>query len=260
MTNLLEVQQIEVVYDQSILAVRDISIHVAEGSIVALLGANGAGKSTTLKTISRLVQSERGSLTRGQIRYQNQDISTIDAAALVQRGLVQVLEGRRCFPHLTVEENLRSGTFVSKPSRIEIREGIEKIYQYFPRLKARRHAQAGYTSGGEQQMIAIGRALMTQPKLILLDEPSMGLAPKIVEEIFEIIHTLNQYQGISFLIAEQNARLALQHANFAYIIENGVVSSSGQSDQLNQQEHLQAAYLGRAKQPEKTPVKAFPTF
>ncbi|WP_210009377.1 ABC transporter ATP-binding protein [Aquirhabdus parva] len=254
MTNLLEVQQIEVVYDQAILAVRDISINVTEGSIVALLGANGAGKSTTLKTISRLVQSERGSLTRGQIRYQNQDITNTDAATLVKRGLVQVLEGRRCFPHLTVEENLRSGTFVNNPSRSDIREGIEKIYQYFPRLKERRDTQAGYTSGGEQQMIAIGRALMTKPELILLDEPSMGLAPKIVEEIFAIVHTLNQQQGISFLIAEQNARLVLQYADFAYLVENGEVRHSGQAATLNQQDHLQAAYLGGSRSSEKALV------
>jgi branched-chain amino acid transport system ATP-binding protein len=249
MTSLLSVDAIEVVYDQAILAVRNISLNVEEGAIVALLGANGAGKSTTLKAISRLVQAERGSVTHGQIYYQGQDITHASAAKLVKNGLVQVLEGRHCFPHLTVEENLLSGAFVKRPSRAELKRGLEQIYTYFPRLIERRQTKAGYTSGGEQQMIAIGRALMSEPKLILLDEPSMGLAPKIVDEIFTIIHRLNQDEGTSFLLAEQNIRLALSYADYAYVIENGRVHTHGDAKQLTKNGDIQAAYLGSLASP-----------
>ena len=243
MSNLLEVNSIEVVYDQAILTVRDISLSIAQGQIVALLGGNGAGKSTTLKSISRLLQSERGSLTRGQIHYQGLDITQSDAAGLVKQGLVQVLEGRRCFPHLTVEENLLSGTLGRRSSKATQRQNLERIYHYFPRLLVRRKTQAGYTSGGEQQMVAIGRALMAEPTLILLDEPSMGLAPKITEEIFHIIKTLNRDEGTSFLLAEQNARLALEYADYAYIIANGAVRSHGVSSEIDVEQTLKAAYL-----------------
>lgn len=243
MSNLLDINNIEVVYDQAILAVRDISLSVGQGQIVALLGANGAGKSTTLKAVSRLLQAERGSLTRGQIRYQGQDIAAADAASLVKQGLVQVLEGRRCFAHLTVEENLLAGAFVRSPSRATLKASLARIYHYFPRLTARRKTAAGYTSGGEQQMIAIGRALMAEPTLILLDEPSMGLAPKITEEIFHIIQTLNRDEGTSFLLAEQNARLALDYADYAYVIANGAVRSHGATHELRQGHTLSAAYL-----------------
>jgi len=243
MSNLLDIKNIEVVYGQAILAVRDISLSVGQGQIVALLGANGAGKSTTLKAVSRLLQAERGSLTRGQIRYQGQDIAAADAASLVRQGLVQVLEGRRCFAHLTVEENLLAGAFVRSPSRAVLKASLARIYHYFPRLTARRKTAAGYTSGGEQQMIAIGRALMAEPTLILLDEPSMGLAPKITEEIFHIIRTLNRDEGTSFLLAEQNARLALDYADYAYVIANGAVRSHGAAHELRQGHALSAAYL-----------------
>lgn len=244
MTSLLSVDAIEVVYDQAILAVRSISLNIEEGAIVALLGANGAGKSTTLKAISSLVQAERGNVTHGQIYYQGQDITHASAASLVKNGLVQVLEGRHCFPHLTVEENLLSGAFVKNPSKAELKRGLERIYTYFPRLIERRKIKAGYTSGGEQQMIAIGRALMSDPKLILLDEPSMGLAPKIVDEIFTIIHRLNKDEGTSFLLAEQNIRLALSYADYAYVIENGQVHTHGDAKQLAKTGDIQAAYLG----------------
>lgn len=248
MPHLLEVGHIEVVYDQVILALRDIWLSVPEGSIVALLGANGAGKSTTLKAISRLLQAERGALTRGHIHYQGVDISTADPATLVARGLVQVLEGRHCFAHLSVEENLLVGAFVRRPTATELKRQLALIYHYFPRLAERRQVKAGYTSGGEQQMLAIGRALMTQPKLILLDEPSMGLAPQIATEIFEIVHRLNRDQGTSFLLAEQNVGLALTYANYAYVIENGKVQAQGPTDQLVADGDIQAAYLGHARE------------
>ena len=243
---LLELEQIKVVYNQVILAVSDISLRVDAGQIVALLGANGAGKSTTLKTISGLVSAERGQLAAGAIRYQGEAITHAPAAQLAARGLVQVLEGRHCFAHLTVEENLITGALARRASRAELAADLARIYAYFPRLKTRRHSQAGYTSGGEQQMTAIGRALMARPRLVLLDEPSMGLAPLIVEEIFDIVRQLNQQEGVSFLLAEQNANLALRYADAAYIIENGRVGLAGPAAELRGRPDIQAYYLGQA--------------
>ena len=243
---LLELEQIKVVYNQMILAVSDISLRVDAGQIVALLGANGAGKSTTLKTISGLVSAERGQLAAGAIRYQGEAITHAPAAQLAARGLVQVLEGRHCFAHLTVEENLITGALARRASRAELAADLARIYDYFPRLKTRRHSQAGYTSGGEQQMTAIGRALMARPRLVLLDEPSMGLAPLIVEEIFDIVRQLNQQEGVSFLLAEQNANLALRYADAAYIIENGRVGLAGPAAELRGRPDIQAYYLGQA--------------
>jgi branched-chain amino acid transport system ATP-binding protein len=242
---LLTVDSIEVVYDQAILAVRDISLSVPERGVVALLGANGAGKSTTLKAISKLLRAERGRVVRGRITYQGRDITHAEPAELVRDGLAQVLEGRHCFQHLTVEENLLAGAFVRRPSRSELRTSLETIYAHFPRLKERRRVQAGYTSGGEQQMVAIGRALMSSPKLVLLDEPSMGLAPQVVEEIFEIVKDLNRRTGVSFLLAEQNVRVALRYADYGYLIENGAIASEGPVADLAAGDTAQSFYLGR---------------
>jgi branched-chain amino acid transport system ATP-binding protein len=244
MTNLLEVDHIEVIYDNVILGIKDINLVVKPNNIVGLLGANGAGKSTTLKAISGLIYAERGRLTRGNIRYQGSDISSLTAADIVSKGLTQVLEGRHCFGHLSVEENLQTGAFINKPTRAKINHQLEKIFTYFPRLKHLRKRQAGYISGGEQQMVAIGRALMSAPKLVLLDEPSMGLAPQIVEEIFEIIFKLKTEQQMSFLLAEQNAALTLEYADTAYLLENGETKISGDTKELTDTIDLAASYLG----------------
>ena len=242
---LLNVVDIEVVYAQSILAVKQVSLSVPQGAIVALLGANGAGKSTTLKAISQLIAAENGQIQRGQIEYRGESILGHNPSDIVKKGLVQVLEGRHCFAHLTVDENLRTGGFIHHLSRTRLSEALEKIYYYFPRLAEKKQTLAGYTSGGEQQMLAIGRALMTEPQLVLLDEPSMGLVPKISYEIFELIQQLREQQGTSFLVAEQNIRLALQYTDYAYIIDNGEVSASGQTQQLYEQGEIQKAYLGK---------------
>jgi branched-chain amino acid transport system ATP-binding protein len=241
---ILRVEAVEAVYDRTILALRDISLQVRAGSIVALLGANGAGKSTTLKAISRLLGAEFGEITRGQIWYGGENITGADPADLVAAGLVQVLEGRHCFPHLSVEENLLMGAASRWGSRRELRQKLERVYVSFPRLRERRRSAAGYTSGGEQQMLAIGRALMSGPKLVLLDEPSMGLAPRVVEEIFEIVAELNQKSGVSFLIAEQNANIALHYADQAYIVENGAVKSSGAAAEIRARQDVKSFYLG----------------
>ena len=244
MTALLKVEKIEVVYNQSILAVKQVDLVVPPHSVVALLGANGAGKSTTLKAISQLIGAENGIISHGKIEFLDQVITHTDPSDLVKQGLVQVLEGRHCFTHLTVEENLKTGAFLHRPSPQKLRQQLEKIYQYFPRLADKKNTLAGYTSGGEQQMLAIGRALMTQPKLILLDEPSMGLAPKIITEIFEFIHQLKTHEGISFLIAEQNIQLALDYADTAYMIENGTTRISGHPQALYDSGEIQRAYFG----------------
>ena len=245
-SSFLEVDDIEAVYGEAILALRGVSLSVTKGSIVALLGANGAGKSTALKAISNLLISERGRLRRGKITWQGEDTSRLDPANVVRKGIVQVLEGRHCFPQLTVEENLLTGGFLRKPSRHKIKEDLDRIYQWFPRLKERRKSRTGLTSGGEQQMVAIGRALMTHPTLVLLDEPSMGLAPILVEEIFEIIRKLNQENGISFLLAEQNAHLVLRYADFGYVFENGKVALSGSTAELSARDDIKAFYLGES--------------
>ena len=224
------------------------SLDVREGQIVALLGANGAGKTTTLKAISNLLRAERGDVTKGQILYRGERIDRLDPATLVKRGLCQVMEGRHCFQHLTVEENLLTGAYTRGPlgkmRGSGLREDLEKVYAYFPRLKERRHAQSGYTSGGEQQMTAIGRALMARPSMILLDEPSMGLAPQLVEEIFEIVRELNRKEGVSFLLAEQNTHIALRYADYGYILENGRVVMDGEAASLAQNEDVKEFYLG----------------
>ncbi len=241
---LLEVNDIHALYGQSILALRGVSLTVGEGSIVALLGANGAGKTTTLKAISNLLGAERGRISRGSISWRGKPTDRVDPSDLVRAGIVQVLEGRHCFPQLTVEENLLSGGFVRRLSPRELRRKLEGIYERFPRLRERRKTRAGLTSGGEQQMVAIGRALMTQPRLVLLDEPSMGLAPIIVQEIFEIVRELNRESGVSFLIAEQNANLALRYADHAFILENGRVALGGTAAELSARDDVQHYYLG----------------
>ena len=245
---LLAVQNIEVIYDHVILVLRGVSLDVQEGQIVALLGANGAGKTTTLKAISNLLRAERGDVTKGQILHKGERIDRLDPAALVKRGICQVMEGRHCFQHLTVEENLLTGAYTRGTGwgmrGSGMREELEKVYTYFPRLKERRHSQSGYTSGGEQQMTAIGRALMARPQTILLDEPSMGLAPQLVEEIFEIVKELNQKEKVSFLLAEQNTNIALRYADYGYILENGRVVMDGEAKDLAQNEDVKEFYLG----------------
>ncbi len=243
-TTLLGINNIEVIYDHVILVLKGVSLAVDEGSIVALLGANGAGKTTTLKAISNLLASERGEVTKGSIEFRGERVDKLNPAELVRRGVVQVMEGRHCFQHLTVEENLLTGAFVRSAARSKIRADLEIVYNYFPRLKQRRKSQAGYTSGGEQQMTAIGRALMARPTMILLDEPSMGLAPQVVEEIFEIVHTLNEREGVSFLLAEQNTAVALRYANYGYILENGRVVMDGPAQELSSNEDVKEFYLG----------------
>lgn len=243
-TSILSVENIEVIYEKVILAVKNISLEVKAGSIVALLGANGAGKSSTLKAISNIIQAERGEVANGQIYYQGKAITHSDPHQIVKAGLIQVLEGRHCFAHLSVEENLISGAFVRRPKDGVLKNDLEIIYHYFPRLRKLRKNLAGYTSGGEQQMIAIGRALMAKPILVLLDEPSMGLAPQIVEEIFEIVSQLNREEKVSFLLAEQNANISLRYAHYAYLLENGRIANEGEAKAFHATELLEASYLG----------------
>ena len=240
----LSVNNIEVIYDHVILVLKGVSLQVPKGKIVALLGANGAGKSTTLKTISTLLRGERGDVTKGEVRFNGERIDQLTPNALVKRGLSQVMEGRHCFGHLTIEENLLTGAYTRSISRAELKQSLEAVYHYFPRLKERRASQAGYTSGGEQQMCAIGRALMAKPSMILLDEPSMGIAPQIVEEIFDIVKDLNQKEGVSFLLAEQNTTVALRYADFGYILENGRVVMEGAAAELAANEDVKEFYLG----------------
>ncbi|CAB3676804.1 High-affinity branched-chain amino acid transport ATP-binding protein LivF [Achromobacter deleyi] len=241
---LLDVNGIEVIYNHVILVLKGVSLQVPEGKIVALLGANGAGKTTTLRAISNLLKGERGDVTKGHIQYRDQRIERLSPAELVKRGVVQVMEGRHCFAHLTIEENLLTGAYTRNISRGDTNAALDRVYQYFPRLKQRRASQAGYTSGGEQQMTAIGRALMANPNMILLDEPSMGLAPQIVEEIFEIVRDLNQRERVSFLLAEQNTNIALRYADYGYILENGRVMMDGAAQDLAQNEDVKEFYLG----------------
>ena len=238
----LAVNNIEVIYDHVILVLRGVSLQVQEGQIVALLGANGAGKSTTLKAISNLLRAERGDVTKGQITFKGDRIDQLNQAELVRRGVCQVMEGRHCFQHLTVEENLLTGAYTRGGA--DLKADLEKVYQYFPRLKERRKSQSGYTSGGEQQMTAIGRALMARPKMVLLDEPSMGLAPQLVEEIFEIVKSLNQKEEVSILLAEQNTNMALKYAGYGYILENGRVVMDGVAKDLANNEDVKEFYLG----------------
>ena len=242
--NLLSVNNIEVIYNHVILVLKGVSLEVSEGGIAALLGANGAGKTTTLKAISNLLGTERGEVTKGSINYQNNEIQALDPSTLVRRGVIQVMEGRHCFEHLTVEENLLTGAYTRGGDRAGISEDLEMVYGYFPRLKERYKSLAGYISGGEQQMVAIGRALMARPKLMLLDEPSMVLAPQLVEEIFEIVKLLNSEKQVSILLAEQNAAMALKYAKTGYILENGRIVMEGDAATLADNDDVKEFYLG----------------
>jgi branched-chain amino acid transport system ATP-binding protein len=241
---ILSIANIEVIYDHVILVLKGVSLEVQDGQIVTLLGANGAGKTTTLKAISNLLRAERGEVTKGQILYRGQRVDKSNPSELVKRGICQVMEGRHCFQHLTVEENLLTGAYTRGYIGSGVKEELEKVYSYFPRLKERRHSQSGYTSGGEQQMTAIGRALMARPKMILLDEPSMGLAPQLVAEIFEIVKELNRKERVSILLAEQNTNIALRYADYGYILENGRVVMDGEAKSLADNEDVKEFYLG----------------
>ena len=243
-TSLLSVNNIEVIYDHVILVLKGVSLEVPEGGVVALLGANGAGKSTTLKAISNLLRAERGEVTKGSILFDGDQVDKLTANDLVKRGVIQVMEGRHCFEHLTVEENLLTGAYTRTDGNSAVQDDLAMVYGYFPKLKERRSALAGYTSGGEQQMCAIGRALMSRPRMILLDEPSMGLAPQLVEEIFEIVKRLNDQEGVSILLAEQNTNVALRYAKYGYILENGRVVLDGDAASLQKNEDVKEFYLG----------------
>ncbi len=245
--HILALNNIEVVYDHVILVLKGVSLEVARGGIVALLGANGAGKTTTLKAISNLLHAERGEVTKGSIVFDGEEVQALSPDVVVKRGCIQVMEGRHCFAHLTVEENLLTGAFTRRDGKAAVAGDLERVYAYFPRLRERRAAIAGYTSGGEQQMCAIGRALMSRPKMILLDEPSMGLAPQIVEEIFSIVADLNVREGVSFLLAEQNTFMALKYARHGYILENGRVVMDGEAKALAENEDVKEFYLGIAE-------------
>ncbi len=241
--DVLVVNNIEVVYSHVILVLKGVSLNVKKGGITALLGGNGAGKSTTLKSISNLLASERGEVTKGSVTFNNEYIHDLDPAQLVKKGVIQVMEGRHCFEHLTVEENLLTGAYTRSNSK-EVKDDLERVYNYFPRLRERRTSLAGYTSGGEQQMIAIGRALMAHPTMILLDEPSMGLAPQLVKQIFEIVAEINKKEGVTILLAEQNTNVALQYAEYAYILENGRVVMEGSAESMRDNEDVKEFYLG----------------
>jgi branched-chain amino acid transport system ATP-binding protein len=240
----LSVNNIEVIYNHVILVLKGVSLKVEKGRIVALLGANGAGKTTTLKAISNLLRAERGEVTKGSIEFDGKRVDALTPADLVRLGVCQVMEGRHCFQHLSVEENLLTGAYTRGVSRADVKRDLDLVYTYFPRLRERRDSQSGYTSGGEQQMTAIGRALMAHPKMILLDEPSMGLAPQLVEEIFEIVKSLNKKEGVSFLLAEQNTNIALRYADYGYILENGRVVMDGEAQRLRENDDVKEFYLG----------------
>jgi len=241
---ILSLNNIEVIYDHVILVLKGVSLAVPKGGIVALLGANGAGKTTTLKAISNLLHAERGEVTKGSIVFNGDEVQDLSPNELVRRGCIQVMEGRHCFGHLTIEENLLTGAFTRRDGSAAIKRDMDMVYGYFRRLSERKNSLAGYTSGGEQQMCAIGRALMSRPKMILLDEPSMGLAPQIVEEIFEIVKDLNAKEGVSFLLAEQNTNMALKYATYGYILENGRVVMDGDAKSLSENEDVKEFYLG----------------
>jgi len=240
---MLSLNSIEVIYDGVILVLKGVSLNVKQGQITTLLGANGAGKTTTLKAISGLLHSERGEITKGAIELDGDRIDRLAPHAVVRRGVVQVFEGRRVFEHLTTEENLIAGGHV-QADRARLREGIDRVYQYFPRLGDRRYVQSGYLSGGEQQMLVIGRALMSSPKLILLDEPSLGLAPMLVDEIFEIVQRMNRQEKLTVLLVEQNATLALAIADHGYVMENGRIVLEGAASTLRENADIKEFYLG----------------
>jgi branched-chain amino acid transport system ATP-binding protein len=252
MQPLLNVNGIEVIYNHVILVLKGVSLQVPEGGIVALLGGNGAGKTTTLRAISNLLKGERGEVTKGTIEYRGERIQNLTPPDLVERGVVQVMEGRRCFAHLSIEENLMTGAYTRGASRAEIARDLEMVYSYFPRLKTRRSSQAAYTSGGEQQMCAIGRALMAKPRMVLLDEPSMGLAPQIVEEVFNIVQDLNAKEKVTFLLAEQNTNIALKYAHYGYILESGRVVMDGEARALRENEDVKEFYLGVSREGRKS--------
>ena len=243
-TPFLSVNNIEVIYNHVILVLKGVSFSVPEGSIVALLGGNGAGKTTTLRAVSNLLHGERGEVTKGSVELKGERVEALTPADLVRRGVVQVMEGRHCFGHLTIEENLLTGSYTRTDGKAAVQESLEKVYNFFPRLKTRRTSQAAYTSGGEQQMCAIGRALMANPKMVLLDEPSMGLAPQIVEEVFTIVKELNEKEKVTFVLAEQNTSIALRYADFGYILENGRVVMEGSAADLRDNEDVKEFYLG----------------
>ena len=249
---LLNVNGIEVIYNHVILVLKGVSLRVPEGGVVALLGGNGAGKTTTLRAVSNLLAGERGEVTKGSIELRGERIEKLSTADMVQRGVVQVMEGRHCFAHLTIEENLMTGAYTRKDGKGAVNATLEKVYNYFPRLKTRRTSQAAYTSGGEQQMCAIGRALMANPRMVLLDEPSMGLAPQIVAEIFEIVRDLNQKEGVSILLAEQNTNVALKYADYGYILESGRIMMDGPAKALAENADVKEFYLGLAKEGRKS--------
>ena len=249
---LLEVNNIEVIYNHVILVLKGVSLSVPKGGITALLGGNGAGKTTTLKAISNLLHSERGEVTKGQISYRGRRVQDLNPAELVRSGVIQVMEGRHCFEHLTVEENLLTGAYTRSDGKGAINADLEMVYKYFPRLRERRKSQAGYTSGGEQQMVAMGRALMSRPEMILLDEPSMGLAPQLVEQIFEIVKAVNQGEGVTFLLAEQNTNVALRYAHTGYILESGRVVMEGSAQELRENPDVAEFYLGMSDKGRKS--------
>ena len=249
---ILSVKNIEVIYDHVILVLRGVSFVVPQGKIVALLGANGAGKSTTLKSVSTLLASERGEVTKGSIEFRGKRTEGLAPGEMVDMGMVQVMEGRHCFGHLSVEDNLITGAYARPIKYAQVRQELERIYNYFPRLKTRRTSLAGYTSGGEQQMVAIGRAMMAKPSMLLLDEPSMGLAPQIVAEIFEIVRDLNQKEGVSILLAEQNTNVALKYADYGYILESGRVMMDGTAKALAENADVKEFYLGVSNEGRKS--------
>ncbi|MBL4915819.1 ABC transporter ATP-binding protein [Szabonella alba] len=249
---LLEVNNIEVIYNHVILVLKGVSLSVPKGRITALLGGNGAGKTTTLKAISNLLHSERGEVTKGSILYKGRNVQDLDPSDMVKAGVIQVMEGRHCFEHLTVEENLLTGAYTRRDGAAAIAADLERVYDYFPRLRERRRSQAGYTSGGEQQMTAIGRALMSKPEMILLDEPSMGLAPQLVEQIFEIVRAVNEHEGVTFLLAEQNTNVALRYADAGYILESGRVVMEGSAQDLRENPDVKEFYLGMSDKGRKS--------
>jgi len=249
---LLEVNNIEVIYNHVILVLKGVSLSVPKGGITALLGGNGAGKTTTLKAISNLLRSERGEVTKGSVKYRGDNVHEADPADLVRRGVIQVMEGRHCFEHLTVEENLLTGAYTRTDGGANIAQDLEMVYNYFPRLKERRKSQAGYTSGGEQQMVAMGRALMSRPETVLLDEPSMGLAPQLVEQIFEIVKSINEKEGVTFLLAEQNTNMALKYAHYGYILESGRIVMDGPAAELRENPDVKEFYLGMSEEGRKS--------
>ncbi len=250
--NLLEINNIEVIYNHVILVLKGVSLNVPKGGITALLGGNGAGKTTTLKAISGLLASERGEVTKGTIKYRGDPIQHTDPAQTVKMGVVQVMEGRHCFEHLTIEENLLTGAYTRSEGKAAVAADLEMVYEYFPRLRERRKSQAGYTSGGEQQMCAVGRALMSRPETILLDEPSMGLAPQLVEQIFEIVKTINEKEGVTFLLAEQNTNVALRYSHYGYILESGRVVMDGPAADLRENQDVKEFYLGMSDEGRKS--------